>query len=413
MKRLLRRFLMPGMVFQSRRGFLGKAVPGFIALGSLTALALWAGFWPERGAVPRGAWMAAASFALVAIYLNWAGLADLFGRLARAENAMRSMLEGKLGERASPHGADELAALSRRINEIIAGTNSTLAQVVSASRGVTDAGDAMSMAAQTLAIQTEDQTNVIRETTQAVDDVLQSVRRTSDMANAVDQVSQDLCVQADSSSAVVQQAVDAMTRIKRSTGMMVDTLSIIDGLTFQTNILALNAAIEAARAGQAGRGFAVVAGEVRALAKRTSEAADEIKRIIATANAEVTNGETAVRSVKTVIDEVTIGFREVSGQMRDVSGNNLVQSAAITLVSQGLERLAGITDSNNQLVVQSVGSSEGLRLSAEELHTLISRMSREGGETGQAAPPPSPERMADAAAATASAAPTSTGVEFF
>ena len=418
MKKLLRRFLMPGMIFQSRLGFLGKAVPGIVALMSLTALAFWESFAPATADVPRWLWLSASAFAVLAIYLNWAGLADLFGRLAKAENAMRSMLEGNLGERASHHGGDELAALSRRINEIIDGTGSTLAQVVSASRGVTDAGDAMAMAAQALAIQTEDQTNVIRETTQAVDDVLQSVRRTSDMANNVDQVSQNLCLQADSSNEVVQQAVEAMTRIKHSTGMMVESLTIIDGLTFQTNILALNAAIEAARAGQAGRGFAVVAGEVRALAKRTSDAADEIKRIIATANKEVGNGETAVRSVKTVIDEVTVGFRDVSGQMRDVSGNNLVQSAAITLVSQGLERLAGITESNNQLVVQSVGSSEGLRMSAEELHALISRMSRDGSanEVPRAAAASSVEFMLDDDAATSttpSAAPASTGVEFF
>ena len=408
MKPLLRYLLLPGMTLQSRQGFVAKTIPGSIAMLLLTAMALWSGFASDAHAVPRAAWLAVAAFAVAVIYLNWAGLADLSGRLSKAEQAMRAMLDGDLSRRASVHGRDELASLSRRINEIIEGMGGTLEQVVHASRGVTDAGDAMAMAAQSLAIQSEDQANVIRETTQAVEDVLESVRRTSDMANSVDQVSQNLCLQADSSNEVVQQAVEAMTRIKHSTGMMVESLTIIDGLTFQTNILALNAAIEAARAGEAGRGFAVVAGEVRALAKRTSEAADEIKRIIATANSEVRNGETAVRSVKTVIDEVTVGFRDVSGQMRDVSGNNLVQSAAITLVSQGLERLAGITESNNQLVVQSVGSSEGLRLSAEELHALISRMSRDGSHEASADP-----GIASPVEFLQDDAPASAGVEFF
>jgi methyl-accepting chemotaxis protein len=233
----------------------------------------------------------------------------------------------------------------------------------------------MAIAAQSLAIQTEDQTRVIHETNHAVNDVLVAVRRTSDMAIAVDEVSQRLCAQADSSIATADTAVRAMDRIKHSTGKMSESLSVIDGLTFQTNILALNAAVEAARAGEAGRGFAVVAGEVRALAQRTSQAAAEIKGVIEQANREVAGGVREVESVKSVIDEVSVGFRDVSQQMRDVSGNNLVQSAAITLISQGLERLADITDQNNQLVVDSVGAAEELRFSAEELHGLIARLS--------------------------------------
>ncbi len=350
------------------------------------------------------------------LYLVWSISLNTLARVKQMGEKLEAMTQGHLDVEIPIQGQDELSQLARHINAMTVNLRATVEQIVQSSTQVAKAGDEMSMTAQTLAIRTEDQSNVIQQTTQAVHDVLDAVRQTADMATKVDGVSNRLCEQADTSKGIVEGAVIAIERIKQSTREMTEALGIIDGLTFQTNILALNAAVEAARAGEAGRGFAVVAAEVRALAKRTAESASEIKKIIERSNTEVVTGVREVQSVKSVIDVVTEGFRDVSQQMRDVSGNNLVQSAAVGMISQGLDQLSEITRANTELVAESVGSSENMRGSARELKELVDGLTHPGVPRENAAAHGAFEDFGDAeSGAVASHTPQKVieGVEFF
>lgn len=311
--------------------------------------------------------------------------AALLGQRARTQRrrfealvqACSALAEGRFETRLSAGSGAAgggFGALATSFDAMATALQAQVTEVMQASGTVQRAGDDMSMAAQTLAIRTEEQSQVIDQTSQAIDDVLMAVRGTSDMASQVDEMSRRLCDEADRSETVVGRAVQAMERIRRSTQEMSQHLGVIDELTFQTNLLAVNAAIEAARAGPAGRGFAVVAGEVRALASRTAEASKQIKTMIERSNGEVAGGVREIDTVREAISFIGRGFRDVSQQMRDVSGNNLAQSAAIGLISEGLDQLLQITQASSQLVVASVAASEQLRGGAGELRQAVGQL---------------------------------------
>ena len=279
MSRIFTLMMRPGMALAAR-----LSAPMKVVL--MTSLML---VGPVIGAMPYlfplraspGLWLGlCASAGAGSLYLVLSISLNTLRRVQQTCSSLESMTQGKLDVEIPVMGRDELSQLALYINAMTGSLRATVERIVRSSTEVANAGDEMSMAAQTLAIRTEDQSNVIQQTTHAVHDVLDAVRQTADMATKVDGVSNRLCEQADGSKGIVEGAVKAIERIKQSTREMTEALSIIDGLTFQTNILALNAAVEAARAGEAGRGFAVVAAEVRALAKRTAESAAEIKMFL-------------------------------------------------------------------------------------------------------------------------------------
>ncbi|HWJ94682.1 MAG TPA: methyl-accepting chemotaxis protein, partial [Telluria sp.] len=200
--------------------------------------------------------------------------------LEKAVQIADSVAAGDLTQQIETDSNDETGRLLRALRNM----NDGLVKIVSHVRAGTDtiatASGQIAAGNLDLSSRTEQQAGSLEETASSMEELTSTVKQNAENARQANVLAMSASEVAGKGGQVVSQVVDTMDAINESSKKIVDIISVIDGIAFQTNILALNAAVEAARAGEQGRGFAVVAGEVRSLAQRSAAAAKEIKSLI-------------------------------------------------------------------------------------------------------------------------------------
>ncbi|RFB68592.1 MULTISPECIES: methyl-accepting chemotaxis protein [unclassified Herbaspirillum] len=223
-----------------------------------------------------------------------------------------------------------------------------------------------------LSSRTEQQASSLEETASAMEELTSTVKQNADNARQANQLAVSASEVAVAGGSVVSQVVETMGSINASSKKIVDIISVIDGIAFQTNILALNAAVEAARAGEQGRGFAVVATEVRNLAQRSASAAKEIKSLIDNSVTQVDTGSKLVAQAGSTMEDVVNSVKRVTDIVGEITSASQEQSEGIEQINLAITQMDEVTQQNAALVEEAAAAAQSMQEQANKLSQVVS-----------------------------------------
>ena len=311
----------------------------------------------------RAGWMlpASAAFALLlGVVLAWRMAQGLHAPIRGAIEAAQRIAEGDLSQPAKVDRTDELGELQGALARMQQALGSLVGGIRSGSESVGQASTQIAGGNQDLSARTERAASNLQQTAATMAQLSDGMRDAAAAAARAQQLAAAAGGTVRGGTEAVGRMVATMDEINADSHRIAEITSVIDGIAFQTNILALNAAVEAARAGEQGRGFAVVAGEVRTLAQRSADAAQEIKALIAASVGKTQAGTQLAQDAGRTMGEVQRSVQEFASVIGGVSATAQGQATGIAEVNQAVTQLDQITQQNAALVEEAAAAAQSL-----------------------------------------------------
>jgi methyl-accepting chemotaxis protein len=305
--------------------------------------------------------------------------------LIQAARVAKQVASGDLTSHIEVTTRDETGQLSQSLKEMNSGLANIVANVRTSSGSIAVAASEIASGNEQLSQRTSEQASSLEETAASLEELTSTVRQNAEHSMQANQLASQASDTAVKGGHVVSQVVNTMGLITESSKKIVDIIGVIEGIAYQTNLLALNAAVEAARAGEHGRGFAVVASEVRNLARRSADAAKEIKVLIDDSVAKVGNGSRLVNEAGQTMGGVVDSIKKVSDIIAEIAAASNEQSAGIEQVNQAITQMDGVTQQNAAMVEEASAAAAALEEQAKKLNEIVDvfRLAESPGATAR------------------------------
>lgn len=368
---------------------------GLAALIALFAACVLLGVDQKVGAVLLGIGV------LVAVFTSFAIDRSVGKPVKAAIGALRSMAEGDLNNSLKTDRDDELAHLAREIESMRINLRAMIVDVFVASGWVAENAAETELLIAKLTENFVAQSDRVAAISAALEQMSASIAEVSNTTNASTDFSSQVTVVAESGKELMGKSLESSKRTENSVTGASKTINdlnmeiqkigqvtqVIKEIAEQTNLLALNAAIEAARAGESGRGFAVVADEVRKLAERTSSSTVDISNLVQTI---CTTTVSVVTTMHEVVEAVKSGMEHIHAsdsklqQIHEAANSACEMSKTVTVafaeqiraandVSQNMEEICAMAESNNASMETIGGGVKGLSITSAGLAHLVKR----------------------------------------
>ncbi|VXC69776.1 methyl-accepting chemotaxis protein [Massilia sp. 9I] len=310
--------------------------------------------------------IAAIALAIGAFLAYWVTV-GITRPLREASRFAEAVAVGDLTARIDASSRDEIGTLLQSLTRMSAGLAGIVHGVRQGTEFISTSSREIASGNQDLSARTEAQASSLQQTASTMHVLTDTVGRNAADARAASQLAAEASRIADRGGAIVGEVVKTMGDIGHASSQIVDIISVIDGIAFQTNILALNAAVEAARAGEQGRGFAVVAGEVRQLAQRCTNAASDVKGLIHASVSKIDDGAALVDQSGKTMRELLDSVQRVNVLIERIAAASDQQAVSVREINAAVGQVDDLTQQNASLVEQAAAAAESMHDQARDL----------------------------------------------
>jgi len=243
----------------------------------------------------------------------------------------------------SPNTSAKVAVAVNELGDVI---SALLSQSFNVGKSLENSSQTLINNVDKLNVSSNEAANSLRETSSVLQEITTAVSNNSKNVLKMENYATEVDSSAKGGQELAKNTSKAMNDITDQVSAITESISVIDQISFQTNILSLNAAVEAATAGEAGKGFAVVAQEVRNLASRSAEAANEIKNLVEAATAKAQYGKSISNKMIDGYDQLLGNIQKTTESIQSIAKSSKEQEQGIFQINNSITLLDSKTQEN-------------------------------------------------------------------
>jgi len=281
--------------------------------------------------------------------------------------------------------------LGQSLHTMVKKLSGLVNEIRTSSNSVATGAEQLAVTSQSMSSGATEQAASVEEISSSMTEISAQVKQNAENGEQANSLALETRQAAEKGNDQMTQMVSSMNDITQSSQNMSKIIKVIDEIAFQINLLALNAAVEAARAGKYGKGFAVVAEEVRNLAARSGNAANEITEMIETSVKQVESGTDIAGRTAEALEAIDSSITKITDLVGEIAAASKEQALGVNQITQGLDQIDSVTQQNSAHAEESASAAEELSGQATQLtdHINIFKVAQ---EQNQVSPMPEKQR---------------------